>query len=292
MQTTIGMVGIGLMGHGIAGNILKAGWPLGFLDHPGNQDCADLRDAGAQSHVSFESLAAASEVIIICVTGSPEVEAVVLGGNGLLKHLNPGTTVIDCSTAIPESTREIARAVEAAGCRFMDAPMTRTPREAEQGRLNLIVGGDAELLREHRPLLESFAENIAHAGPVGSGHVMKLVHNFVSLGFSAVLSEAACTADAAGIDKQVLVDVLAAGGGAGVVLDRLSPYVLSGSSDSFRFSLANAHKDLGYYLSMAQQLNSTREAASAIESLYARAHEQCAAGAPVPELIDHLKKTP
>ena len=90
--------------------------------------------------------------------------------------------VIDCSTALPSSSVRVAQAVQAAGSRFLDSPMTRTPKEAAEGRLNLLVGGDPGLVEACRPLLQCFAENITHVGPVGSGHSMKLLHNYVSLG--------------------------------------------------------------------------------------------------------------
>ena len=201
------------MGHGIAGNLVRRGWPLLFLGHPGNQPVDDLLAAGAQSAGSAADLAARSDVVILVVTGAPEVEAVLTGPGGVLDGLRPGATVIDCSTSLPGTTREMARRVEDAGARFLDAPMTRTPKEAAEGRLNLIVGGDRAVLDAHRPILESFAENIVHAGDTGSGHALKLLHNFVSLGFSAVLIEAAAAARASGVDAGVFCDVLAQGGG-------------------------------------------------------------------------------
>ena len=132
--------------------------------------------------------------------------------------------------------------------------MTRTPKEAAEGRLNLIVGGDRAVFESKRPILKSFAENITYAGEVGAGHTLKLLHNFVSLGFSAVLCEAAAASNKAGIDPAILHDVLAHGGGAGVALDRLSPFILRGRDRRFRFTLANSAKDLGYYCTMAENL--------------------------------------
>ena len=190
----IGMVGIGLMGHGIASNLVKHGHTLTVLEHPGNQPLDALKAAGATSCADGATLAAQSDVIILCVTGSPQVEAVLLSPAGVLEGLRPGTVIIDCSTAIPSSTVKVAEAVTEKGGRFLDAPMTRTPKEAAEGRLNLLVGGDAALFEECKPILACFAENIAHAGPVGAGHRMKLLHNYVSLGAIALLAEAAACA--------------------------------------------------------------------------------------------------
>lgn len=264
MKQKIGMIGIGLMGHGIARNIARHGYPLTVLEHAGNQPLDELRAAGVTTHTNAAGLAAGSEIIIVCVTGTPQVEAVLMGPGGVLEGLRPGTVVIDCSTAVPSSTERVAQAVHAAGGRFIDAPMTRTPKEAHEGRLNLLVGGDAALFDEVRPLLACFAENITHAGPVGAGHRMKLLHNYVSLGFISLLAEAAACAQRAGVASDVFVDVLAKGGGGGAALERLRPYLLARDTSGIRFSLANAHKDLGYYTTMAQETEAHHAIADAV----------------------------
>lgn len=264
MKQKIGMIGIGLMGHGIARNIARHGYPLTVLEHAGNQPLDELKAAGVTTHTRAAALAAASEIVILCVTGTPQVEAVLLGPDGVLEGLRPGTVVIDCSTAVPSSTERVAQAVQAAGGRFLDTPMTRTPKEAHEGRLNLLVGGDAALFEEVRPLLACFAENITHAGPVGAGHRMKLLHNYVSLGFISLLAEAAACAQRAGVAPEVFVDVLAKGGGGGAALERLRPYLLSRDPSGIRFSLANAHKDLGYYTTMAHETEAHHAIADAV----------------------------
>lgn len=266
----IGMVGIGMMGHGIATNVRKAGYPLGVLEHPGNQPLDTLLGQGAVAYGSASELASASEVVILCVTGSPEVEAVLSQPGGVLDGLKAGSVIIDCSTAIPSSTLRIAEQVVERGGRFLDAPMTRTPKEAAEGRLNLLVGGDRALFEEMLPLLRSFAENVTHTGPVGSGHRMKLLHNFVSLGQVALLGEAAACAARANIDPAVLVEVLAKGGGGGAALDRLKPYLLDQDPNALRFTLANANKDLGYYTVMAQDSAAAHEISDAVAATFER----------------------
>ena len=283
----IGMVGIGMMGQGIATNIVKHAYPMVLLEHPGNQPLQDLVAAGATTTPSAAALAAAVDVVILCVTGSPELEDVLYREGGLLEGLKPGAIVIDCSTAIPSSTLKVAASVERAGGRFLDAPMTRTPKEAADGRLNLIVGGSSDLFEICRPLFECFAENMTLAGPVGSGHRLKLLHNFVSLGFSAVLAEAAACADRSGIDPHVLVEILEKGGGDGVILKRLSPYILSRDGAGFRFSIANALKDMGYYTTMAQEAGAALAMAEAARQTYAAALKN-GPDATVPELVTIL----
>lgn len=264
-KQNVGIVGVGLMGHGIALNVARKGWPLGYLDHPGNQPTDDLDALGATRHADRASLARASEVVILCVTGTPQVEDVLLGDGGLLSALKPGTVVIDCSTAVPASTARVAAAVREAGGHFLDAPMTRTPKEAAEGRLNLLVGAEPDLFSAMQPLLSAFAENIFHAGhEAGAGHTLKLLHNYVSLGTVTLIAEAAASAGRAGIAPEVLVDVLRKGGGHGAALDRLSPYLLEGDSSPMRFSIANARKDLSYYVAMADSLGAAHAVADGV----------------------------
>ena len=288
-MTRIGMVGIGLMGHGIASNLVKHGHPLAVLDHPGNQPLDALLAAGAESFNSAAALAARSEVVLLVLTGSPQVEAVLTGPDGVLQGLRPGSVVIDCSTSMPASSVRMAQAVLAAGGRFLDVPMTRTPKEAAEGRLNLLAGGDPALLEECRPLLQCFSENITHVGPVGAGHSMKLLHNYVSLGMVALLSEAAACGQRSGVAPEAFVDVLAKGGGGGVALERLKPFLLAGDTGGLRFSIANACKDLGYYNTMAEDAGAYKAVAAAVlstlEVALARAPE-----ALVPELPAILGK--
>lgn len=288
MRATVGVIGVGLMGHGIAANIQRKGWPLGFLDHPGNQPTGDLVAAGAWSAATPAELAARCDVVLLCVTGSPQVEAVLTGPDGVLEGLRPGCVVIDCSTALPASTQRMAALVGEAGGRMIDAPMTRTPKEAAEGRLNLIVGGDRAVFDAQLDLLRSFSENVTYAGGVGSGHALKLVHNFVSLGFSAVMCEAVAASDRAGVDPAVLQDVLAKGGGAGIVLDRLSPFILGRDAGNFRFSLSNAAKDLDYYAQMAGNLGAADLLAVAARDTFRSEVERGNGERYVPELIDLL----
>lgn len=286
----IGMVGIGMMGHGIATNILKHGHALAVLEHPGNQPLDALKAAGATTFAHAGELAAAVDVLILCVTGSPQVEAVLTGEGGVLQGMRPGMVVIDCSTAIPASTERLAQAVAAAGGRFLDAPMTRTPKEAAEGRLNLLVGGDAALFDECRPLLACFAENITHAGAVGAGHRMKLLHNYVSLGQVALLAEAAACSERAGIAPEVLVEVLAKGGGGGMALERLKPYLLARDASGLRFAMSNALKDLGYYATMAEDSGSARAIAQGVRDTYALGTREADPQTLVPELVSILAR--
>ncbi len=286
----IGMVGVGMMGLGIASNLVKKGHELVVLEHPGNQPLDGLKSAGAVGVATAKELAARVDLVILVVTGSPQVEAVLTGAGGVLEGLRPGSIVVDCSTAIPSSTQRMAQIVSQAGSRFLDAPMTRTPKEAAEGRLNLLVGGDAALLEQVRPVLACFAENITHVGPVGAGHGMKLLHNYVSLGMVTLVAEAAACAQRSGVAPEAFVEVLAKGGGGGIALERLKPYLLAQDTSGLRFSVANAAKDLGYYETMATDAQARREVASAVLSTLKSALAQGGPDALVPELVSLLAK--
>lgn len=286
--TRIGLFGVGLMGHGIASNLVRHGHDLIFFDHPGNQPTANLLLAGARGTADAAEVARHADLLMLCVTGSPQVEAIMLGESGVLPHLRPGSLVVDCSTSIPSSTEQIARQVVAAGCRFIDSPMTRLPKDAAAGRLNLLVGGDRSDFEQALPVLRCFAENITHVGSVGAGHRMKLLHNYVSLGSAALIAEAAACARIGGIDPQVLVDVLAKGGGGGAALERMRAHLTQGDPTGLQFTLANALKDLTYYNTMAEQSQADRTIAAAVANTLQQAAEQGDPQAYVPQLVERL----
>ncbi|PHK93512.1 2-hydroxy-3-oxopropionate reductase [Pseudoroseomonas rhizosphaerae] len=290
-QPAIGMIGIGLMGHGIAWNIAKAGHDLTILDHPGNQPVDDLRGMGVKVAGRIADIAQAADIIILCVTGSPQVEAILAGEDGVIAHLRPGTVVMDCSTALPESSRRMAAAIAAAGGQFLDAAMTRLPQHARAGTLNLLVGGDPALLERLRPLLETFSENITHIGGVGSGHLMKLMHNYVSLGFLALLAEVAAHGQKAGLEMATLIDVLAQGGGGGAALQRISPFLLEGDPSSVPFYISNAAKDLGYYRQAAGAAGAHRVIADAVGNTLDRVVADGHGQDFVPQLAELLKSS-
>tara|TARA_B100000700_G_scaffold300257_1_gene368184 strand:+ start:16319 stop:17206 length:888 start_codon:yes stop_codon:yes gene_type:complete len=288
----IGVIGVGLMGHGIARNIVGKGWNLHFLDQPGNQPTADLVEQGATPWPTATDVAANCDVLILCVTGTPQVEDVLVGNGAALAALQPGAIVVDCSTAIPSSTRALAERVREKGCEFVDAAMTRTPKEAEEGRLNLLVGGETAVIERIRPLLESFAENIFVAGGVGSGHHLKLVHNIVSLGTVTLIAEVAACAIQDGMDVDAMVDCLRKGGAGGAALERVAPYILEGNADLLRFTIQNAYKDAGYYDQMAEESGASRQVAGAIHDTLGALVERGDGGAFMPEQVSLLQKTP
>jgi 3-hydroxyisobutyrate dehydrogenase-like beta-hydroxyacid dehydrogenase len=291
MKPRIGMVGIGLMGQGIAHNLVSKGFEVWLLEHAGNQPLDELVAAGARTCATPQALAEQVDVVLIVVTGAPEVEAVLTQAQGLLAGLRPGQVVVDCSTSLPDTTERMGALVQAKGAMLIDAPMTRLAKDARAGRLNVLVGGDAAALETVRPVLAAFAENITHVGRLGDGHRMKLLHNFVSVGTMTLIAEAAAHAQHSGVDLATFEQVLATGGGAGAALQRLTPALLEDRTDSVPFTLANAYKDLSYYLSMAQGSGAHSRVAQGITETL-QAQNQAGHGPDfVPALVQLLRQS-
>ena len=252
MTDRVGFAGTGLMGRGMAKNLLAAGHPLAVVAHRSRAPIEALVRRGATELHCYRNLAAGSDVVILCVTGTPEVESVVHGRDGLLEGAHDGLIVIDCSTSEPASTERIASELRERGASLVDAPLARTPVEAEAGRLNAMVGASPEDFARVLPLLEACCENIFHMGPVGSGHKTKLVYNFITMGYAALISEALCACAATGVDLERFAEVVSAGGANSGIFQLIVPKALeSGDCSGLAFSLANAEKDLRYYNRMA-----------------------------------------
>lgn len=282
----VGLIGVGLMGQGIARNVMiKGGHALRFLDHPGNQPVDEIVGLGAVACQTPAEVAAGSEVIILCVTGAPQVEAVLTGEDGVLSALGKGAVIVDCSTSLPNNSEKMAALAEQKGCAFLDAPMTRTAPHAHAGTLNLLVGGDAGALEKVAPVLDAFTEDVLHVGPVGTGHRMKLLHNYVSIGFMTLLAEAAAQSADAGVDPKVLVDVLHNGGGASVALDRLAPFITDQDPSALPFVVGNAVKDIDYYRQMSLAAGAQHTIMTGVLEALNGAVEQGQGEAYLPELV-------
>src|SRR3569623_1855734 len=172
----VGLIGVGLMGHGIGKNIVTKGHSLTVLAHRSREPIESLVKLGAAEVKTAREVAANSDIVFLCVTGSPQVEDVVYREDGLLAGVHKGLIVADCSTAEPSSTLKVAGDIQRKGGRIADTPLTRTPVEAEAGKLGLMTGGDDATLKELRPVLDCFADTIIHAGGVGAGHQLKLIY--------------------------------------------------------------------------------------------------------------------
>lgn len=284
----IALIGCGLMGHGIAKNLLRAGHKLTILNHPGNQPTDDLTNLGAELAQGLAATVTGRDVVFLVLPGSPEVQAVVIGQDGLLDLVEKGALVIDATSAEPEQTLKIAAALTARGIAYVDAPMTRTPKEAEEGRLNVLMGGTDEDVQRARAIVQAYAENIYHGGPVSAGHRLKLLHNFVSIGQVVVIAEAVAAAVTGGVDAKVLTDVLGTGGAGGVALERLRPFIQNQDLSAFKFAIKNAAKDLGYYTQMADAMGARHRAADAVRHVLTEALSEAGEDKMMPQLIEIL----
>jgi 3-hydroxyisobutyrate dehydrogenase-like beta-hydroxyacid dehydrogenase len=251
---TIGLIGAGLMGHGIGKNILAKGFKLHVLAHRNRAPIESLKALDAKEAATIADLVKASDMLILCVTGSPQVEEIMLGAGGVLAQTKPGLIIADCSTAEPHSTLKIAAAANAKGMTFIDTPMTRTPKEAEAGKLGLMVGGDAATLETIRPALSCFADLIVPTGAVGTAHQVKLINNFLSLSHAAIAAEAITVAAKAGVNMEALRDVIMGGGAASAMFGRLINVPLHDDDSHAKFTIRNARKDLRYYTNMTEQM--------------------------------------
>jgi len=253
-MSNIGFIGAsGLMGHGMAKNLLAHGHALGLTVHRNRERVADLLAAGATEAPSPAALAARSEIVFVCVTGSPQVEAALAGPEGLLAGAKPGLTVVDCSTSEPESTARLRERCAAAGVVFVDAPLARTPVEAEAGRLNVMIGADAADVARLEPVLRCFAENVFHVGGPGAGHIVKLLNNFIAQAICTATAEAFAVGQRAGIDPNKLVELVSAGAVNSGIFQAMAK-TLSGDLAGLKFELDNARKDLRYYTHLAEGL--------------------------------------
>lgn len=287
---TVGLIGAGLMGHGIGKNVVEKGFGLVTMAHRNREPVEDLVKRGAKEAKSVAEIVKASDLIILCVTGTPQVEDNVYGPNGILANGKPGLIVADCSTAVPDSTKKIAADCAAKGIIFVDTPMTRTPKEAEAGKLGLMVGGDKAVLEKIRPVLSTFSDLIIHTGDVGTAHQVKLINNFLSLGNAAIAAEAITVAAKAGVDMAALRDIVMGGGAASVMFGRLINVPLSDDDSHARFAIRNARKDLRYYTNMTENMPVASPIAEAIHQIYVLADTLGYGERFVPRLIDMMIK--
>jgi 3-hydroxyisobutyrate dehydrogenase-like beta-hydroxyacid dehydrogenase len=285
---TVGLIGAGLMGHGIGKNVVEKGFALNVMAHRNRAPVDDLVKRGAKEMKTPAEIAAASDMVILCVTGTPQVEEAVYGAAGLLKGASKGLIIGDASTAVPDSTIKVAADCAQHGVTFVDIPMTRTPKEAEAGKLGLMVGGDAAVLEKIRPVLDTFSDLIVHCGDVGAGHRVKLINNFLSLGHAAIASEAITVALKAGINMDALREVIMGGGAASVMFGRLINVPLHDDDSHAKFAIRNARKDLRYYTNMTEQMPVASPIAETIHQAYVLADTLGYGERYVPRMIDMM----
>ncbi len=289
-KQAIGFVGVGLMGHGMAKNLMAKGHPMTILGNRNRKPVDDLVAKGATEAKSPAEVARASRIVFLCLPTSSHVEAVVAGENGLLSAAAEGLIVVDTSTADPNSTLKLAEAAEAKGVRYVDAPLTRTPNEAEAGKLNTMVGCDAALFAELKPVMECYAENIFHIGPVGSGHKLKLINNFIAMGLASLVAEAVSTARKVGVDLDKLYELVGAGPVNSGIFQKMMDQATKGDPSGLQFAIRNAQKDLRYFNAMAAEAGQVGGMAPAALQTLSLASALGHGDDLVPQLVDVLSE--
>lgn len=279
----IGLIGAGLMGFGMGASLLRAGHRLTTIAHRNQPPVERLVALGASEAASIEDIARQSQAIILCLSTSDVVEATLAR---LRPHLRAGQTIIDTGTSDPASSRRIARDLRQSGIAFADAPLTGGPEQAERGKLGVLCGADEETFRDLAPLFSSFATTVRHFGPPGSGHAAKLVSNYLVTGMVALVADAFATARRSGIDWRSLYEVMLNGSGNSGVLRKMVAPALDGDFDGYRFSIANAAKDIGYYARLADGEGRLTPLAETVAAVFADAVETGHGGRNVSHLLD------
>ena len=214
----------------------------------------------------------------------------MFGADGLLSAPRDGLIVIDTSTAEPDSTTRVREALAAKGMKFIDAPLARTPKEAEEGRLNTMVGADDATFEQIRAVLAAFCENIFHVGPPGHGHVLKLVNNFLALSIAASTAEAFAAISRAGVSLEKFHQVISAGGVNSGVYKMIAENAVKGDFEGMKFSISNARKDLRYYTHMTEMLPVVSFMGEAVHQTFVHAVAQGYGDKLVPSLIEVQEK--
>lgn len=279
----IGLIGAGLMGHGMAVNLLKAGHDVIVIAHRNRRPVDDLVGRGATEAAHLASLAQSSDVILLCVTDSRAVEEVI---GRLRPYLRPGQAIVDMGTSEPDSNRNIAAELKAQGVGFAEAPVAGGPEQAEAAELGALVGADPETLEKIRPVLECFCATISHMGPVGAGQTAKLVSNYLVLGMVALIADTYNVARKANVDWGKLYAAMLRGSNNSGALRKIVGPALEGDYDGYPFSLANAHKDMSYYMAVAGELAFSSPLAEEIMAAYEKALERGHGDYRVSRLID------
>ena len=270
----IGYIGVGLMGHGAAKNILQKGYPLTIMGHRNRAPVDDLVALGAREAKTAADVARASDVLFLCLPSTVEVEHTIYGAGGVLEGAAKDLIVVDSTTADPRSTQRIGTDLAKRGMRMADSPLGRTPKESEAGKLSTFVGGDPDTVRQLKPIIECYADTIIDAGPLGSGHTLKLINNFIAIGTSGVIAEALATAAKLGVDMRKLYDVVSAGGANSRMFQMIMPWVLEGDDSHLKGPLRIAGKDMRYYSKLAESAPATAFIAQAVNQTYQLANIQ------------------
>ncbi|KEO60395.1 NAD(P)-dependent oxidoreductase [Thioclava indica] len=286
-KPVIGFIGLGLMGGNMVECLQKNGFELIVMDL--NKDAvAAVVARGATEAKSGAELAAASDIVMLCLTTSDVVEGLVYAQDGILAGIKPGAVLIDFGTSIPASTRKIGADLAKKGAGMIDAPLGRTPAHAKDGLLNIMAAGDRATFDSVKPVLDVQGENVFYLGALGAGHTTKLINNFMGMTTVSAMSQAFAVADRAGVDRQQLYDIMSTGPSNSPFMGFCKNYAVDGVSD-LGFSIANANKDLGYFLKMVEDLGTRSEIAEGTSHNLQAAFDAGMGNGNVPEIFDYFR---
>ncbi|MEP2705152.1 MAG: NAD(P)-dependent oxidoreductase [Roseibium sp.] len=290
-KPVIGFIGVGLMGHGMAKNIVEKGFPLVIMGHRNREPVEDLIGRGATEVHSPKEMAAKCDIIHLCVSGSPQVEEIIRGPNGLLASGKSGLIVIDCSTSDPVSTEQLAAELKTIGVDFADAPLSRTPKEAEAGTLDAMVGASPEVFEKIKPVIECWAGVIVHLGEVGLGHKMKLINNFIAQGYGVLYSEALAIARKSGLSAEQVDSVIRPGRLANGFYETFMKWTLERDENAHKFSISNAHKDMRYLANLATSIGAVSPMQSVVKNSFAAMEASGDGEKYLPMIADFIAQT-
>jgi 3-hydroxyisobutyrate dehydrogenase-like beta-hydroxyacid dehydrogenase len=280
----VGFIGLGHMGHGMAVNILNHGFPLQVMGHRSREAVDDLVRRGAQEVFTAKDMAASCDIVILCVPGAKEVERLVANDSGLAVGARAGLIVVDCTTSDPSTLLRLAGEYGPRGLVFVDAPLGRSPHEAWKGALSTMVGGDVSTLERIQPVLASFATTIHHVGALGDGHRLKLVNNFISLGYAALYSEALALAVKAGLTTASFDELVRSSRMHCAFYDTFIGWVASGNSRSHPYALDDALRTISDVAQFSRSVGLNGRLASGVRELYAQAVADGFGASMLPEL--------
>jgi 3-hydroxyisobutyrate dehydrogenase len=266
MSERVGFIGLGIMGRGMANNLLKAGFSVRVWNRTASR-MDPFVEAGAEAGSSPADVAAHSDIIVTCVSDTPDVEAVILGENGVIHGVSAGDLVIDCSTISPKVTREVAAKLNEKGAHMLDAPISGGSEGAAQGTLSIMIGGEAAQVERAMPVLQAMGKTITHVGDQGAGQMVKLVNQILVVGNALAMSEALVFAQAGGLDLRKTLDAVKGGAAGSWMLSNRGPQILE---RDWRpgFTVNLQQKDLRLVLEAADQLAVPLPGTSLVFNMY------------------------
>lgn len=266
MTEKIGFVGLGIMGSGMARNLIEKGHDVTVWNRTASR-AEDLAAAGATVAGSPKAVAAGCEITMICVSDTPDVEAVLHGPEGLLAGLSAGDLVIDHSTISPSATIRFAKEAAEAGAAWLDAPVSGGSEGAARGTLSIMVGGDRADFERAEPYFQAFGTTITHVGPVGSGQMVKLVNQILVVGTQLAVSEALLFAEAGGLDLEKTLSAVTGGAAGSWMLANRGPQMIV---RDWRpgFTIDLQQKDLRLVLDAADELGAPLPGTSLVFQMY------------------------